>query len=129
MIFIFLTIFANQFSLFSVVRFAQPLRKVIFNFLDKCYEKETSSFIKLILFNVKSNDIWIFYKQTVDLGIVWLICISGFHVSLLSRVIKKIFVKIPRVGKYVNIVVIGFYSSLLNFSYASIRVLLKICLD
>lgn len=128
-IFILLIIFANQFSLFSLMKFGQPLRNAIFNFFNKHYEKETSSFIKLILFNVRSKDTWIFYKQTVDLGIVWLICISGFHVSLLSRIIKKIFVKVPKVGKYVNICVIGFYSILLNFSYASIRILLKLSFD
>ncbi len=104
-------------------------KKLIFNYFDHSYSIEIASFIKLILFNIKSNEVIVFYKQVVDLGIVWLICISGFHISLLSRLIKKIFFKIPRVGKYVNIVVIAFYSFLLNFSYASISVLLKLCFD
>lgn len=129
LIFVLLVVFANQFSLFKLISFGKPIRNAMLNFLDGHYDKEIASFIKLILFNVKSDNIWIFYKQTVDLGIVWLICISGFHVSLLARIIRFLFKKKPRVGKYVSIFIISFYSLLLNFSYASVRVLLKLCFD
>lgn len=129
-VFSLIIIFASDFSLIELIN-KRPtfIRNAILNFYDKHYNDETSSFIKLILFNIKSKDSWIFYKQTVDLGIVWLICISGFHVSLISKIIKLVFKKRPKIGKYVNISVISFYSLLLNFSYASLRVLLKLCFD
>lgn len=127
-LFSLLIVFASDFSLIELIN-KRPtfIRNAILNFFDRHYNDEMSSFIKLILFNIKSNDSWVFYKQTIDLGIVWLICISGFHVSLISRIIKWIFKKRARIGKYVNIGIIGFYSLLLNFSYASLRVLLKLC--
>lgn len=128
--FVILLVTVNEFSLFNLIfSRGNPLRNSILNYFDHVYDQEVADFIKLVLFNVKSDHTWIFYKQTVDLGVVWLICISGFHVSLLSRVIKLIFKKIPTIGKYVNIAVVGFYSLLLNFSYASMRVLLKLSFD
>lgn len=131
-IFIVLIICANQFSLINLINSGirkiggNHVRKAIISFLDDHYSKETSSFIKLVLLNIKSKDTYIFHKQAVDLGIVWLICISGFHISLISKLIQLIFKKIPIVGKYVNIVILSFYSYVLNFTYASIRVVLNI---
>lgn len=133
--FIFLFIFANQFSLVEVINQwfkdigAKQLRNLLFKFFDKSYSKEISAFIKLILFNVKSKETIIFLEQIVDLGIVWLFCVSGFHISLLSRLIKKIFKKKWRIGKWVDLIVLIFYSYFLNFSYASIRVILFVALD
>jgi len=130
LIFSILIIYLSWFGIVKITRgyMRSYVRKAMFKFFDKHYSKDVSSFIKLILFNVKTQDTIIFYKQTVDLGIVWLICISGFHISFLSRVITWCFKKIPNVGRYVNISIIFFYSYLLEFSYASIRVLLKIIL-
>ena len=131
-VFILLIILAKNFSLIELLNNGiskiggNHVRKAIIKFLDGNYSSETSSFIKLVLLNIKSKDTYIFHKQVVDLGIVWLICISGFHISLISKLIKLIFKKIPKIGKYVDIVIIGFYSYVLNFTYASLRVLLKI---
>lgn len=130
LIFIILTAFASRFSIIDLINKRPKFtRNAILNFFDNHYSKEISSFIKLILFSIKSNESWVFYKQTVDLGVVWLICISGFHISLMSRIIKWIFKKRPKLGKYIDIVIIGFYSFLLNFSYASLRILLKLCYE
>lgn len=128
--FILLTAFANQFSLIDLInKRPQVIRKEILRFYDNHYNEETASFIKLILFNIKSDKSWIFYKQVVDLGIVWLICISGFHISLLNKIVNWIFKKKPVVAKYVNISIVSVYSYLLNFSYASLRILLKLSLS
>lgn len=134
-IFILLIVFANQFSLFQTIYSglksinANIIKNSILKFFDNHYEKEVASFIKLVLFNIKSKDTIIFYNQVIDLGVVWMFCISGFHINLLCRIIKLIFKKIPRVGKYVNITIISFYSFLLNFSYASMRIVLKLSYD
>ena len=75
-IFIFLIIFANQFSLINLINNGirkiggSHVRKAIISFFDDHYSKETSSFIKLVLLNIKSKDTYIFHKQVVDLGIV-----------------------------------------------------------
>lgn len=102
------------------------VRQSIFNFFEYSYGKEIASFIKLILFNVRSNETYYFIKYATYLGVIWLICISGFHISLLSKLISLCFKKIPKVGFYVNIVIVAFYSYLLNFSYSSIRVLITL---
>jgi len=129
-IFSILIIFLSWFGIIKILRgyMKSYVRKAIFRFFDRNYAKDVSNFIKLILFNEKNKDIIIFYRQTIDLGIVWLICVSGFHVSLLSRTITWCFRKIPNVGRYVNISIIAFYSYLLEFSYASLRILIKLIL-
>lgn len=125
--FVLLTIFIPNFSLIDLIN-KRPMivRKGIINFFDKYYDKEISIFIKLILLNIKSKESWVFYRQTVDLGVVWLICISGFHISLISKIINWFFRSKPRLGKYINMLIISFYSFLLNFSYASLRILFKL---
>lgn len=125
-IYVLLTIFANDFSLISLInKRPQVIRKAIINFFNQQYDEETSSFIKLILLNIKDGKTWIFYKQVVDLGIVWLFCISGFHISLISWIIKWIFKKKQKLGWYLNLTIISFYSYLLNFSYGSLRIIFK----
>lgn len=124
-IFVFLTVFAPNFSLVHYLTLKNPIRSGIATFFDKHYDEETSDFIKLILLNIKSNNTYIFYKQVVDLGIVWLFCISGFHISLLSRIIRKLLKKWPNIQYWTNIIIIGLYSWILNFTYSSLRVWIK----
>ena len=130
LLFVLLVIFAQNFSLIKLInKRPKIIKNSILNFFDNNYGQEISSFLKLILLNIKSSETWIFYKQTVDLGIMWLICISGFHVSLISKIIKWIFKKRPKIGKYVSITIVGFYSFLLDFSYGSLRVFFKLVYD
>lgn len=132
LVFIFLLIFTSSFSLFATINAGldkcngHVVRNEILAFFDRSYDKETAAFIKLILFNIKSNESHIIVKEAVDLGIVWLICVSGFHISLITRIIKRIFKKKPQLCKYINICLVGFYSYLLRFSYASIRILFNL---
>lgn len=135
LVWLVLVYFANSFSLLSLINNGldkltnNKIKESIFNFLDRSYGEEIGAFIKLILFNVKSETTYEFMKQTIDLGIVWLICVSGFHISLLTKIISKIFSKRKLIGKYVNISFIAIYSYLINFSYAAMRILLKFSLD
>lgn len=123
--FIFLIVFAPNFSLVYYLTLKNPIRTGISNFFDQHYEQETADFIKLILLNIKSQNTYVFYKQVVDLGVVWLFCMSGFHISLLSKIIRKIFSKKPQIMYWTNVIVIGLYSWILNFSYSSMRVWFK----
>lgn len=128
-IYMLLLIFFDQFSLFGQMsRWFKSnfVRQKIFDYFDSVYNLETSSFIKLILFGEKSQGSYVIYKQTVDLGIVWLLSISGFHLSFLSRTFYKITKKVWKITKWINFTVVLFYSYLLKFSYASMRVALNI---
>ncbi len=95
------------------------------NFFHKYYPDETIDFVKLVLFNVKSNHTYVFLKQTIDLGIVWLISSGGFHLSLISRVVNKIFKKKQLIALCTNIVILTIYSFFLGFAYGCLRVLFK----
>lgn len=101
------------------------LNNTINSFFDLIYEKETSSFIKLILFNIKSNETYIFLKQTIDLGIVWLISSGGFHLSLISRIINKICKNQQLVSYVINLCFLSIYTFFLGFAYGCLRVLIK----
>lgn len=126
-----LLIWAPQFSLIKIWDdwFLKVTNNFIFknidNFLAKFYPEETSSFIKLILFNIKSKETYIFLNQVVDLGIVWLISSAAFHLSLISRIIKGIFKKQQIISYWINFCFLFIYSFILGFSYGCLRVLYK----
>lgn len=129
--FVFLIIFANDFSLVNLFNewFEKAthggLVSVCEKYFLKSFGKETTSFMKLVLFNVKSKETYVFLKQVVDLGIVWLISSGGFHLSLIARLNDKIFKKKQLIGYAVNIVLLSFYTFLLGFAYGCLRVLIK----
>lgn len=55
-VFVLIGIFARQFSLIDVInKRPQLIRKAILKFYDTHYSEETACFIKLILFNIKSD--------------------------------------------------------------------------
>lgn len=127
LIFIFLLIWAYDFSLFGIFdsHISSHIKNFIVHFFDKHYSEETSSFIKLILLNIKTDETYIFLKQTVDLGIVWLISSGAFHLSLIARCVNFIFRKKKLVGFVVNITLISIYTLILGFAYGCVRVLLR----
>lgn len=132
-IFILLIIFVSDFSLveafnnwFNKLTNGGPT-KWFDNFFDKFYSKETTSFIKLVLFNVRSKETYIFLNQAVDLGIVWLISSGGFHLSLISRIINRVFKKKQLIGFCTNVVLLSIYTFFLGFAYGCLRVLFKNC--
>lgn len=100
------------------------IRNSLMDFIDNSYDPSTASFIKLILFNVKEEEIYDFYNKAINISIVHFICISGFHLNIIVKIINFLFKKIKPVGHIVSISTILFYSYLLNFSFSSLRVLI-----
>jgi competence protein ComEC len=100
------------------------IRESIQSFVTNNYNEKTSTFINLVIFNTKSGEAWNIYHDMVDLSIVYLIVVSGFHISILRNLIKKCFKKISICGDIVSIVIIAFYCYLLNFAVSVTRVLL-----
>jgi competence protein ComEC len=100
------------------------IRESIQSFVTNNYNQKTGAFINLVIFNVKSGEAWNVYHDMIDLSIVYLIVVSGFHISILRNLIKKCFKKIPMGGDIVSITLILFYCYLLNFAISVTRVLL-----
>jgi competence protein ComEC len=99
-------------------------RNQISHYIDRHYNQITSSFIKLILLNIKEKDGKTIYYHMIDLSIVYLIVVSGFHISVLKRIVSRCFCKIPLIGLIVNLITITLYCYLLNFAVSVTRVLL-----
>lgn len=119
------TLFANlSWNIDKILNFS--VRNWIISFFDCNYSNEISNFLKLIILNVKDKAIYNFYKSTIDLGIAWLICVSGFHLQLITKIIFFLFSKkIKNLTIFLNTFILFFYCYLLDFSYSSTRVLLS----
>lgn len=100
------------------------LRQTIVNYVNNGYDIRTASFINMILFNVKTTVIYPVYNHMIDLSVVYLIVVSGFHIAILKKLINWIFYKHRKIANIINLVVIIFYSYLLNFATSILRVLL-----
>jgi competence protein ComEC len=99
------------------------VRKHISNFIGSHYDQTTSSFIKLILLNIKEQQGKTTYYHMIDLSIVYLIVVSGFHISVLKRIISHCCAKHRRLANGINLGIIIFYCYLLNFAVSVTRVL------
>ncbi|WP_343251373.1 ComEC/Rec2 family competence protein [Mycoplasma amphoriforme] len=115
----------QQFSIkSSLTKIPEPynLRLRLINFL-RVKDLQAANFIELIVFNSKNPKINSFYKQLINLGLIHLISVSGFHLSLLSSIIYKILKKRLRLAKITSFFVCLFYGFLLGYGFAILRVL------
>jgi competence protein ComEC len=81
------------------------------------------------MFNIKSNEGWTLYNQMIDLSIVYLIVISGFHLSFLKRLIYKIFGKHQKISYSISVGMIFMYLYFLNFATSALRVFTSILIS
>lgn len=100
------------------------LRNNLINYVNQSYDTTTSSVMNLLIFNIKKDAGYDLYKTMCNLSIVYLIVISGFHLSLIERICLKIFKKHQVVTKCFTTLFVVFYTYLLNFSVSACRVLL-----
>ncbi len=108
--------------------FGFSIRWNLINFINNSYDDKTSSFINMILFNYKNDIAYDFYNKAINLSIVHLIAVSGFHLSIITMSINKIFRSKKIFAYWINVVLISFYSYLLSFSFGSLRILICILL-
>lgn len=92
------------------------LKENIKCYFEKLYSEKESNFLKLLILNIKNDQGYDIYKQMINLSIVYLIVISGFHISFIQLVINKIFKKLKKLGFIFNILLTSVYSWILNFS-------------
>lgn len=100
------------------------LSEKISNFLDLKYDSLTANFIKLMILNIKAEESYILYKKMINLSIVYLIVISGFHLMFIKKITNFIFKKIAIFQFIFNFFLFFFYSYLLNFNASVLRVFL-----
>lgn len=101
------------------------LKNYCVNLVDNSYDKLTSSILNLLLFNIKKSYSYDLYKIMVNLSIVYLIVISGFHLSLVQIIFKKIFNRHAIIERIVSNTFILLYTYLLSFSISTVRVILS----
>lgn len=99
------------------------IRDKIANWISNSYDAKTSCIMNLIIFNIKNSDSYLTYNQMINLSIVYMIVISGFHLTIFKHLINKL-IKNRAISNIINLIFIYFYSFLLNFSLSTIRVLL-----
>jgi len=79
----------------------------------------SKSYLKLILFNDKDENVEEFYNAFSVYSLTYLIAVSGFHIRLLFSFFKRIFKK-----EFVGYIFVCFYLYLLKFSVSSYRAFL-----
>ncbi|MDE6428917.1 MAG: ComEC/Rec2 family competence protein [Malacoplasma sp.] len=82
--------------------------------------------MSLILLNIKNSQNINLYYKLVNLSVVHLIVISGYHINIFCFLILKIFFKFPKVGRILSILFSFFISYLNGFSPSTIRIFLSL---
>lgn len=100
------------------------LKDTIYLHLENIHSSSTASFLKLLLFGVKDKTIYSFYYQLIDLAVVHIIVIGGFHLSALCKIMRMIFKKLPKTGNCFSFLLILFVCYLNSFSIGCLRSLL-----
>lgn len=117
------SIYKGEVKLFNDGR---DIRMFLSKFLNngrELYKK----YAPLLLIGEKGNESKEVYKIALEMNVVHLFVISGFHLSLLNKLTNKIFkvIKIKdKTGEAISLVVVLFYIYLLNSSISSLRAFL-----
>ena len=106
-------------SIFSVKGF-------IISFYSKYLDAKSFSYFKSLILGI--NDFEDEYKKAINsIGISYLFCISGFHISMIVAIFDKILEKIFPLSykrNYALIIILFLYGALTNFSYGVLRAIL-----
>lgn len=104
---------------FGVVDNSVKLNNIVVDKLLENKEKISASYLKLILFNGKDDINSDVFDSFSVFSLTYLIAVSGFHINILLKFIKKIFKK-----DFIGYGVVVFYLYLLDFSVSSYRAFL-----
>ena len=89
--------------------------------------KYSNSYLNLLLFNNKSDEIIDLYDGLVRISAIQLFVISGFHINLIYNVINKVLKRFTKKDDNIFIFILLFiYEYLLNFSLSSLRAYLSL---
>ena len=104
----------------KIINDRQNLQASIIDMLTLNLSSESYTMTKMLLFNDKYSSLEN-YNNLVEISAVHLFVVSGFHISFLITLIKKIFKKSEKIGIIVSFVFTGFYVWLLSFSIGALR--------
>jgi competence protein ComEC len=102
------------------------LKKGAVNFINSHYQVQTAGFINLVMFNIKDQATWPIYDEMIDLSVVYLIVISGFHLSIFKQTIFKIFKHHHQLTYVISFCFLLLYCYFLNFAVSVTRVMLSL---
>ncbi len=111
---------------FEVVKDGNNLFELVKIKLLEGRNKESVSYLNLILFNKKETFNKTLFTNFSLLSCSHLLVVSGFHLSLLFKVIDKILIKfrIEKGNLLVSSILVSIYLAMLNFSVSSFRAFL-----
>jgi len=99
-----------------------PLIGKINSFIELKYDEKTSALMEIILLNEKCNESsWTIYYQIKDMSLLYLISIGGLQFSIISLGLRKV-IKSKTISLTISIIFFTFYSYLLGFPSALLRV-------
>ncbi|WP_101519253.1 ComEC/Rec2 family competence protein [Spiroplasma melliferum] len=95
------------------------------------YDDLTKDTLALFLFGQKAKTTLVLYDYFIQLGVIHLLIVSGYHLNILFYILSKIFKRIMRRKGYYYIIYLFlfFYLYLLNFSFASVKAIILLSLS
>lgn len=93
-------------------------------YLQSIHSKQVANFLLLTLLGIKTTGIFDFYYQLVDLSVVQIIVISGFHLSALWALINFLLKKTKSFKYIVALIALTLVTYLNGFSIGCLRSLL-----
>jgi len=109
---------------YEIVKNGPTLREKVISFLTSNLKEESANMVKLILLGDKSY-LPDFYDQLIELSVVQLFVISGFHLNIINGLFDRIFKKHPNVLLATPFLLLP-YIWLLRFSIPVLRAFLFI---
>ena len=108
---------------YRVLSDVDTFKPKLIEFLLNGLDKQSSSVINMLIFGNKEDKE--LYNKLINLGVVQLFVVSGFHFNALEQVLVRIKVK------WINILIFilfAFYLYILDFQIAAFRAFLMICM-
>lgn len=100
------------------------LRDETAKYIQSIHSQQVANFLLLTLLGVKTTGIYDFYYQLIDLSVVHIIVISGFHLSALWTLINFVFKKTKWFKHVIALIVLTLITYLNGFSIGCLRSLL-----
>lgn len=97
---------------------------------SKMKDDVIGSYAKMFILGIKDNTISDYYQQLMDLSIVHLFALSGLHIHILQKLIKKILIfLLPETSiNYISLIIIGLYMYMIPYNISFMRAYLVMVL-
>jgi len=102
----------------------EKIRSNLFNYIDDTFEPKIGSYLKILFFADKRDISEAALQNYRSIGVVHLFSISGFHVTYLAHLIRKLFLRMGITHERTNMLllfILPFYGSLAGFGVSVFR--------